>query len=80
MYIHMARNSAYAVISDLKKSRKQVVRPKGTQNDDQMWTEISIANTKNEITAIVYKYKTELEGKKFPVGFLQKKIDEVVKK
>ena len=36
--------------------------------------------TKNEITAIVYKNKTELYGKNFPVGFLQKKINEVAKK
>ena len=42
-------------------------------------TEISIFNSNNQITAIVYKNKTELDGNKFPVGFLQNNIDEVEK-
>ena len=60
-------------------SRKQGGRPKGTKNDNKILTEISIDNYKNEITAILYKNKIELYGKKFPVGLPQKNIYEVSK-
>ena len=51
---------------------------KGTTHDNKRITEIIFANVKK--TAIVYHKKTELNGKKLPVGFLQNKIDEVAKK
>ena len=55
-------------------------QPKGTANENKRGTEISISNTKNRISAIVYNNKTELDGKNFPVGLLQNNIDEVAKK
>ena len=58
-------------------SRNQGGRTKGTTIDNKRLTEISIANVKNEITAIVYQNKTELHGNNLSVGFLQNKIDEV---
>ena len=40
---------------------------------------MSIANTKNEITAIMYQNKTELVGNQSQVGFPHKNTDEVAK-
>ena len=54
-------------------------RTKVGTNDNKIGTRIIIANARNEITTIVYKRKTELYGKKFPVKIPQKSIDEVAK-
>ena len=61
-------------------SRKKGGQAKETTNDNKGWTEIIIANAKNEITSIMYQNKTELVGKKLPVRFPHKKIDELAKK
>ena len=61
-------------------SRKQGGQPKVTKYDNKKLTEISISNAKNGITAIVYNKKTELDGNKFPVGLIQKNINEIAKK
>ena len=43
-------------------SRNQGGQPKVTTNNNKILTEISIVNSKNEITVFVYKNKTELYG------------------
>ena len=45
-------------------SRKKGGRTKGTTNENKIGTKIGIFNAKNEITAIVYNKKTDLDGKK----------------
>ena len=58
-------------------SRNQVGESKWSSRENKRLSEISIANTKNEIISIVYHMKTELYGKKLQVRFLWHNIDAV---